>query len=251
MAHVYIYTLSTKESPDNIRYVGYTQNPSKRIKRHINKYYLNQKDHKARWLKKVIEEGQTPILEIVDVIDKNDWEFWEQYWICQFRGWGFNLTNLAPGGNGGFQKGHLNTFYGKKHSPENLEIIRNSAPKKAVSMYNKNGDLLKEFKSIMEAVRETKISKRHISGCCNNQPHYNTAGGYVFRFKGHVFELKKPKLNYKPIIQIDKSGAIISQFESISDAGRKTGFNKSSIAECASDKGRIKTVKGYVFKYLV
>ncbi len=250
MAQVYIYTLSTKESPDNIRYVGYTQNPSKRIKRHINKYYLNQKDHKARWLKKVIEEGQTPILEIVDVIDKNDWEFWEQYWICQFRGWGFNLTNLAPGGNGGFQKGHLNTFYGKKHSPEVLKIIQNSAPKKAVCMYSKQGNILNEFISIREATKKTGISRTHISRCCNNQPGHNTAGGFVFKFKGDVFELKKPKLNYKPIIQKDKSGNIIRQYESLSEASRQTGIPKNSIGSCVSPSGKCKTVHGFIFEYI-
>lgn len=24
--------------------------------------------------------------------------FWEQYWISQFKTWGFNLTNTSPGG---------------------------------------------------------------------------------------------------------------------------------------------------------
>ena len=29
---------------------------------------------------------------------ENNWQFWETYWIAQFKNWGFNLTNLTSGG---------------------------------------------------------------------------------------------------------------------------------------------------------
>ena len=38
------------------------------------------------------------------------------------------------------------------------------------------------FKSINDAARYVKINKKMISNCCNNIPHYNTAGGYHWEF---------------------------------------------------------------------
>ena len=37
-------------------------------------------------------------MEIIDEVPEEEWEFWEQYWISQFKCWGFNLTNLTLGG---------------------------------------------------------------------------------------------------------------------------------------------------------
>lgn len=38
------------------------------------------------------------------------------------------------------------------------------------------------FESINAAARHVNISKKMISNCCNNVPHYNTAGGYHWEF---------------------------------------------------------------------
>ncbi len=248
MKYVYIYTIASSDEPDNIRYVGKTVDINKRIKRHTGKYYLSQKDHKARWLSKIIADGHFPIIEAVDYVLESEWEFWEQYWISQFKSWNFNLTNLTAGGNGGFQKGHLNTFYGKKHSAEVLKIIQNSAPKKSVKMYDIKGELINTFISIREASKITGINHRHISGCCNNIPHYNTAGGFVFKFEHDEFKLKKVNYGEKPVAQYTKSGELIKIFESIIQASKETKANANSICSCA--KGKSKTAGGYIFKYI-
>lgn len=39
------------------------------------------------------------------------------------------------------------------------------------------------FNSINDASRETGINKKGISGCCRQIQHYNTAGGYHWRFQ--------------------------------------------------------------------
>lgn len=96
----FIYTISTKENPNNIRYIGKTDNPKNREERHTQQYYLNEGTYKANWLKSEIKKGNTPMLIIVDEVPYDDWEFWEIYWIEQFKSWGFNLTNGTIGGEG-------------------------------------------------------------------------------------------------------------------------------------------------------
>ena len=37
---------------------------------------------------------------LLDEVEENNWEFWERYWIQQFKQWGFNLSNKNNGGGG-------------------------------------------------------------------------------------------------------------------------------------------------------
>lgn len=261
---VFIYSLSTKKNPDNIRYIGKASDISDRLKRHLSNYCLKEDTYKSRWLQKELKNGNIPIIEIIDEVPENEWNFWEQYWISQFKIWGFNLTNSTFGGEGftitsdiikkrnttnfnnislkldkeikdfkvrlennawvsentcpqcssivfhenksratsiqnarRFKKenrtcvscdyknrtGTGNSFFGKHHTPELQSFLRDVAPKKKIIMLSLDDKILKEFNSIREAEKETKIGRRHISGCCNNHPHYHSAGGYKWKFK--------------------------------------------------------------------
>jgi hypothetical protein len=33
-------------------------------------------------------KNKKPIIEVIDEVNINEWEFWEMYWICQFKSWG-------------------------------------------------------------------------------------------------------------------------------------------------------------------
>lgn len=54
---------------------------------------------------------------------------------------------------------------------------------KPVLQYTKDMVFVAEYPSIIEASRETGINKSHICGCCLNRPHFNTAGGYIWKYK--------------------------------------------------------------------
>ena len=43
-------------------------------------------------------------------------------------------------------------------------------------------ELNKRYESIKKASEELKIQQAHISGCCKNKKHYNTAGGYHWQY---------------------------------------------------------------------
>lgn len=95
--YVFIYCLSdpiTKE----IRYVGKACSPKKRFNRHLHDLEIN---HKASWIKSLKRNNLIPDLDVIDTVPENEWKFWEQYWISQMKSWGFNLTNMTNGGDGG------------------------------------------------------------------------------------------------------------------------------------------------------
>lgn len=74
----------------------------------------------------------------------------------------------------------------KKRTPEQIERMKAShsggAEKVAVICLETNT----VYSCINDAMRATGINKKGISGCCNKKKHYNTAGGYHWRFCDEV-----------------------------------------------------------------
>lgn len=59
---------------------------------------------------------------------------------------------------------------------------------KRVVQYDLKGNIIKRYDCIVEAVRETNISKTNIGKCCNYRQ--KTAGGYIWRFDTPIFDRK-------------------------------------------------------------
>ena len=55
--------------------------------------------------------------------------------------------------------------------------------RKGVLQYGLDGSFIKRWKSESEAGETLGIDVGQISACCNNKPHYNTAGDYVWKFE--------------------------------------------------------------------
>lgn len=64
-----------------------------------------------------------------------------------------------------------------------LKIATSNHLKKKILQYDLEGNFLKEWESTKAIERELKIAHSAISCCCEKKPHYNTAGGYIWRFK--------------------------------------------------------------------
>ena len=106
----YIYALYDPLTNET-RYVGKSNRPRGRYNQHIN-INNKRKSHKISWIKSLLNENRKPYYYIIDEVPMDEWEFWEKYWIDQFRQWGFNLTNLTKGGQGG--NGYSHTKESKK-----------------------------------------------------------------------------------------------------------------------------------------
>mgnify|MGYP003338373331 CR=1 FL=1 len=76
---VWIYAL--KDPRDNeIKYVGKSNNPEKRLKGHI---YKAKYEHtrKGNWIKKLIKLKLLPILEILKETNEDEYQEWEEFYI--------------------------------------------------------------------------------------------------------------------------------------------------------------------------
>lgn len=78
------------------------------------------------------------------IIDETleDWKTLEQYWICQFKSWGFNLTNITNGGEGSYGAGQWN----------NVEV----------SAYDKDGSFIKTFESLKKCASYFKTTPTNV-----------------------------------------------------------------------------------------
>ena len=56
-------------------------------------------------------------------------------------------------------------------------------PKKTVLQFTLNGEFVAEYPSTREASRQTKIDQSSISKCCNRKEHYNSAGGFLWKYE--------------------------------------------------------------------
>ncbi len=93
---VYIYSLTDPRN-NQIRYIGKSINPKKRIDNHL---HVKRKSHCSCWIQSLKSIGLKPIFEIIDIVEESNWKFWEQYWIAQIKAWNFSLTNHSIGGEG-------------------------------------------------------------------------------------------------------------------------------------------------------
>ena len=186
MEKTFIYTLSDPLTL-NIRYVGKSDNPEKRLKCHLSDN-LNR-THKERWLSSLKKLNLNPIMEILDIVDKKNWVFWEQYWIAQLKQWGFNLTNIGIGGEGG------------NCTPETRKKISDSKKGKKPRLGAKCTDEQKAKMSQSQKGKKQKIehinkrvekNKKYIN--IEKLKFYYYDKGFNYKKIGEIFNLSESKI---------------------------------------------------------
>ena len=210
-----IYTLSSSTNPEKVRYVGKTKvTLYRRLLGHIalakrNKSRCYCHNYTSNWINKELELGNTIVIKEIDIDSSRDWEFWDKYWILQFKCWGFDLTNLTDGGDGNqnqyfseesriarskalkgiprpkevrekISKGNL----GKPKSPEHINHVRESIIKlqgRSVEQYTLDGKFIREWSCIAEAARFYNIDKSSLMRCC--QGIFKKSANFVWKYK--------------------------------------------------------------------
>ena len=181
MNTIYIYLLIDPIS-NQIRYVGKTNNIKQRFKNHLNSC-RDKNTHKRNWLNKLKKQGYKPEIEIIDIVIKDDWKFWEIFWISYYKSIGCNLVNYTIGGDGltfgnitSFKKGNKPWNTGIKCSTETkLKIKKALTGKstgrfKAVAQYDMNNNLIQTYISMSNVILlNPTFSMSKISLCCNNK----------------------------------------------------------------------------------
>lgn len=256
MKNTFIYTISHN---NKIRYIGKSNNPEKRLKCHI---YENSNSHKGNWLKSIIKSGDYPTVEILDEVPIKEWQFWEQYWIEQFKQWGYVLLNVTNGGEGA---------EGYSHTEKTKQIMRE---------LKLGGKLSKEHKKkISDSIRKkSKENPNYNRGLGNSRipmdkdllyhqyitldksmpqlsEHFNVSEKKIYD-ELKIYNIKKEKgwwLNdiskkYKKVVlQYDLKGNLIKEWDGIVDINKELKYNKSNIAN--NCRGIIKTSNGFIWRY--
>ena len=142
----------------------------------------------------------------------------------------------------GLFDGEKNPNYGNHWSQEIKDQIRDNNPNtKIVLQFDSNENLLQEYASIRQVVRETGLRRQSVSRCCNYKD--TSCGGYFWMFKSE-YE-KYGKLIYKQdnrlseeVIQCDDSGNIIATYSGPTEAHRTTGIGLHAISKCLNKKSK-------------
>lgn len=169
----YIYIL-IDPTTNEIRYVGKSNNPKNRLKNHLN-FSKSDQTHKRNWLSKLKKQGLKPIIEIIDTVPINNWQFWETFWISLIKTWGFNLINYTEGGDGC-------TFANK------TSFKKGQGGKKVIG-YNKFYEKVYEFDTCTEASNFLNLNRKTISGCCNPNNKSKTIKDIAWFYKDYLLNL--------------------------------------------------------------
>ncbi len=204
---IYIYILKHPVTKD-IRYVGKTTNPKKRLANHISSTNRNEeKSYKNNWIKSLLIENLKPEIEVIDQIDSINWEWLEEYWISQFKSWGFNLTNMTNGGE------NPPNWKGKTHSTKHRQKLS-----KLMSENNPAKNMNNEWR---EAIRQS-----------------HKKNGFTLPESAYT------KIR-RPVQQFTLEGEFIREYKSLTEAANMVGLKHSTPISlvCRGKRGKSASFK--------
>lgn len=173
----YIYALKDPITFE-IRYIGKSDNPIKRLRKHIifTKANPNCYNHKTNWIRQIISTNSIPIIEIIDEVNIVDWMFWESHYISLYKSWGFNLVNSTLGGDGGA------TRNGRKNSVEHcLKMSLSQKGRKLTEEHRKK--IAEAAKSRKKRAPLSEETKKKMSASAKN----TYSNGRIPPFTGKKF----------------------------------------------------------------
>lgn len=203
-----IYCLKNPEN-NEIRYIGVTtlKYLSSRLSQHWYNAKNNYQTHVAKWIRKI---NQKPIIELIEICNKNNWEEKEKYWISYYN----NLTNIHSGGKGVVINRNKSSIERSAQAHE-IKIVQ----------LNDDGELIKIWNSLKEACLHFKAkSLSSISNVLNNNYGVKKAFGYQwFYYSDYInnnYKLRTydSKVNYNNIQKVylyDKYNNFIKEYLSL------------------------------------
>lgn len=176
----YIYSLLDPTN-DLVRYIGWTSSIDKRYKEHLKEAKSGSKNHRCNWIRLLLSQNKFPIIKIIEEVPYSKRHEREIYWIAYY-----GRENLVNGSNGGegnkglvvsesvkkylsdMFSGEGNPFYGKKHTEEAIEKMRNKIVSNDTKEKIRNAHLGKKLtedhkKKISDTIRKNPpfLGKKH------------------------------------------------------------------------------------------
>jgi len=227
---IYIYVLVNPLN-NEVFYVGYTNNPTRRLNEHIGDKYNNYKD---AVIEKIINVKLKPELKIIDECDyiydekakMCEHERLEIKYIKKYRDAGVKLTNLTDGGG----------LAGR----ETIELY----------CYDENGEFMRKYNSLTEASENVHVSISKISLALNQKINKSSANRYWFttpQLKENIVFRKAAKRNIL-ILQYSLDGIFLNKFNGQGEAEKITGIKSKLINKCLRKNG-YNQAGGYMWYY--
>jgi group I intron endonuclease len=223
MENVFIYILIDPRN-NQIKYVGKTNNLIRRLRRHISERFLRE-THKDKWIRKLVNVELKPTIEVIDIVDKDNWEYWEKFYISYFKFIGCELTNGTHGGD------QPPSTKGRKHTLESRLKMSKSKKGKPIPWLNNGSERTEEHRYNLSV--SCKGRKSPIKGKKFNEEHRK--------------KLSDASTSKKRILQFTKSGEFIRKWDSIEEAEKTLQIQH--ISEVCRNKKHHKTTGGYIWKY--
>lgn len=249
----FVYKISSLVNPSRV-YIGSTCNFDKRTYEHI--YRLKKGTHHAIKLQRHFNKYGINDLVFQIIKECNDGELikCEQDFIdtvCPY----FNSRKNASS-NKGYKFGPMSKEH-KIRISKSLTGKSNwrSAEKLSIPVlkYDLAGNIVKEYKSLSEAIKVEGIKIKTYSTV------NKTTGGFVWvnnKSRLPDFDSIRTKLDnwrkerMKPVMQISENGFVVNSFNGVRAASRQTGINHRSIQSVAAGTNpKRKTAGGYYWKY--
>lgn len=95
---VIIYGLFECDKSEEIRYIGKT---TKSIRTRLSEHKYSskrKKSYKDKWMQSVYNKNKKIDIKIIEIVNENNWEERERFWIKFYKNKGCKLTNLQIGG---------------------------------------------------------------------------------------------------------------------------------------------------------
>jgi len=259
MKHLYkIYYLHDPlDSTFNPRYVGITRRSlDKRLKEHIEISKRVKQRYKLIWIRKLLSEGRTPIINILEELVCTEKEALEKenWYIKNLVNQGYKLTNCSS----------LN-----KESTKLVGKYNRNIP--VIAIYKTTGKIYKNYNSIKECAKDLNLSPNFISACAKGkkktkdyiivkEKDFKPEKNYKIEdfdrrgFSKKTYLKKKRKLverakkvNSICIKYYDLNNSYLGKFKSQQEAARKLSLHQSNINKVLS--GKRSHTGNFIFKY--
>lgn len=227
---IYIYVLINPLN-NGIFYVGYTNNPKRRLNEHI-KYKNNPL--KDAVIESILRSELKPEMKVIDECDfifNQELKIFEHerleiYYIKKYRGDGIYLTNLTDGG--GLSGGKVKPIY----------------------QFDEFGNYMRKYDSLTQASESVMVSISKISVALDQKINKSSAGYYWFTSidGGKNIKFRKAAKKNISILQYSLDGNLLNKFKGQGEAERITGIKSKLINKCLRRNG-YDQAGGYMWFY--
>lgn len=204
-----------------VRYIGKANKLDKRFRAHINEA-KKKRTYKEKWINSLLTQKTEPILEIIDEVSFDTWEFWERHYISLYKSWGFNLTNdpNCLGGESGPRLCGEDNPSKRPEVKEKIKAAKRLTDNTKSGMYNKKHST--QTKQLMSSAHQGKI---HLLESC--------------------IQMSLSKAN--PVLQLTLEGDLVKEWHNMSAVAEGLRKYTNPISNCC--KGKQNKAYGYKWEF--